>query len=52
MKNFLIKDKVDREEITIEHCPPDRADVDGLKHKAEAGSCLSGFQGTCHGLPR
>jgi hypothetical protein len=29
----------------------DRADVDGHKHIAKAGNCLSGVQGTCHGHP-
>ena len=48
---FLIKDTIDREEITIKHCPT-RADVDRHKHKAKARSCLSGVQGTCHGHPR
>jgi hypothetical protein len=51
VKYFLIKDKVEPGGDNHQTLS-DRADVDERKHKAEAGGCLSGFQGTSHGHPR
>jgi hypothetical protein len=50
VKYYLIKDQ-GRSGGDNNRTLSNRADVDGHKHEAEAGSCLSGFQGTCHGHP-
>ena len=50
MKYFLIKDKVDREEITIEHCPTEQMWTD-INTKPKQGAVIWAFRGHVMGIP-
>ena len=50
MKYFLIKDKVDREEITIEHCPTEQMWTD-INRKPKWGAVFRAFRGHVMGIP-
>ncbi len=50
VKNFLIKDKVDREEITIKHCPTEQMWMD-INTKPKQGAAFRAFRGHVMGIP-
>jgi hypothetical protein len=50
VKYFLIKDKVDREEITIEHCPTEQMWTD-INTKLKQGAVFRAFRGHVTGIP-
>ncbi len=50
VKYFLIKDKVDRDEITIEHCPTDQMWTD-INTKPKQGTVFWVFRGHVMGIP-
>ena len=47
---FLIKDKVNREEITIEHCPTEKKWTD-INTKQKQGAVFRAFRGHVMGIP-
>jgi hypothetical protein len=50
VKYFLIKDKVNREEITIEHCPTEQMWTD-INTKPKQGAVFRAFRGHVMGIP-
>jgi hypothetical protein len=50
VKYFLIKDKVDQEEITIEHCPTEQMWTD-INMKPKQGAVFQAFRGHSMGIP-
>jgi hypothetical protein len=50
VKYFLIKDKVDQEEITIEHCPTEQMWTD-INAKPKQGTVFRVFRGHFMGIP-
>jgi hypothetical protein len=50
VKYFLIKDKVNREEITIEHCPTEQMWTD-MNMKPKQGAAFRAFRGHVMGIP-
>jgi hypothetical protein len=50
VKYFLIKDKVDQEEITIEHCPTEQMWTD-INTKPKQGAVFRAFRGHVMGIP-
>ena len=50
VKYFLIKDKVDWEEITIEHCPAEQMWMD-INTKPKQGAVFRAFRGHVMGIP-
>ena len=50
MKYYLIKDKVDRGEITIEHCPTEQMWAD-INTKPKQGAVFRAFKGHVMGIP-
>ncbi len=50
VKYFLIKDKVDREEITIKHCPTEKRWTD-INTKQKQGAVFRAFRGHVMGIP-
>ncbi len=50
VKYFLIKDKVDWEEITIEHCPTEQMWMD-INTKPKQGAVFRAFRGHIMGIP-
>jgi hypothetical protein len=50
VKYFLIKDKVNREEITIEHCPTEQMRMD-INTKPKQGAAFWAFRGHVMGIP-
>ncbi len=50
VKYFLIKDKVDREEITIKHCPTEQMWMD-INAKPKQGAAFQAFRGHVMGIP-
>ncbi len=50
VKYFLMKDKVDREEITIKHCPTEQMWTD-INTKLKQGAAFQAFRGQVMGIP-
>jgi hypothetical protein len=50
VKYYLIKDKVDRGEITIEHCPTEQMWTD-INTKPKQGTVFRAFRGHVMGIP-